>query len=384
MKQIYLFGIFIFISHCCHAQNTFPETGNAGIGTLTPLTNLHINSNLSGMSAIGIGYPWASGNVNVPLGGSPGGYNIDFYTWRDVVQHQVGARLRAERINVFEPNNALVQAMDLSFFTSLGGVPSNLTEKMRITYDGKVGIGITTPLEKLHIVEEGLLRPTFEAISSTDHHRPILDFKRSRGTIIAKLPVKFNDKLGNFYFRGYDGTDYLESSGFGGVTEADATPGVVKSGVYFSTNDGTDMVSNVPKIKMYLTSSGNFLINPKVNIQGNLEPGSLIGEGKLQVRGLIRAQEVKVEVANWPDYVFANNYSLPSLEETEKYIKEKGHLPGIPTAAEAAKNGIELGDMNKKLLQKIEELTLYLIEMKKTTDAQIADLKTEIKNLKSN
>jgi hypothetical protein len=57
------------------------------------------------------------------------------------------------------------------------------------------------------------------------------------------------------------------------------------------------------------------------------------------------------------------------LSDTEKHIKENGHLPGIPSAAEVQANGIELGDMNKKLLQKVEELTLYLIEMKKETEA---------------
>lgn len=85
----------------------------------------------------------------------------------------------------------------------------------------------------------------------------------------------------------------------------------------------------------------------------------------LAVKGKIRAQEIKVEMANWPDYVFAKDYQLPSLTETEKYIKEKGHLPNIPTANEVEANGVELGEMNRKLLQKIEELTLYIINQEK-------------------
>ena len=106
------------------------------------------------------------------------------------------------------------------------------------------------------------------------------------------------------------------------------------------------------------------------------------------------AESVKVKLqGNWPDFVFAENYELPTLQETEKHIKEKGHLSGIPSAAEVEKNGIELGDMNKKLLQKIEELTLYLIEMKKENDEQrsfglmqqkqIAEQQKDIKILKS-
>ncbi|WP_285060241.1 tail fiber protein [Pedobacter ginsengisoli] len=99
------------------------------------------------------------------------------------------------------------------------------------------------------------------------------------------------------------------------------------------------------------------------------------GDYDLAVKGKVRAQEVKVEMANWPDFVFAKDYALPMLQETEKHIKEKGHLPGISSAAEVEKNGIELGDINKKLLQKIEELTLYIIQLNKRV--------TELEGIKS-
>lgn len=95
---------------------------------------------------------------------------------------------------------------------------------------------------------------------------------------------------------------------------------------------------------------------------------------KLNVNGKIRSQEIKVENTSWPDYVFAKDYQLPALSETEKHIKEKGHLPGIPTAAEVKTNGIDLGEMNAKLLQKIEELTLHLIELKKENLRQQSEI----------
>lgn len=244
---------------------------------------------------------------------------------------------------------------------------------------GNVGIGINAAVpEKFYVREEGLLRPTFESITNTKWFRTNMDFKRSRGTIATKLAVEYNDKLGSIYFQGYDGTNYVESSEIGGIAEG-VSAGVVKSGLYFGTNDGTDAVNNLPKTRMYITASGNVLINPKTNSGGNLLPESANGEGKLQVSGLIRAKEVKVETANWPDYVFAKDYKLPSLQETERHIKKNGHLPGIPSAAETEKSGIELGEMNKKLLQKIEEMTLYLIDMKKENEQQ----NKEIKALKS-
>jgi hypothetical protein len=213
------------------------NTGNVGIGTASPQSRLHVHSELSGFSAISIGSPNSQGNIYVPLGASPGGYNIDFYTWRDMEPDQIGARIRAERINTYQPNAALVQAMDLSFSTSSGILKSELTERMRISNNGNVGIGTATP------------------------------------------------------------------------------------------------------------------------------------NAKLAVNGNIRAREIKVETANWPDYVFTKDYQLLSLKETEQHIKDKGHLPGIPSAEEVKTNGVDLGDMNAKLLKKIEELTLHLIAIEKENKA---------------
>jgi hypothetical protein len=234
--------------------NINPDGGKVGIGTFNPQSRLHIHSELSGFSAISIGSPNSPGNTAVPLGASPGGYNIDFYTWRDIQWDQIGARIRAERINTYQPNSALVQAMDLSFSTSSGFAQSELAERMRISNNGNVGIGTATP------------------------------------------------------------------------------------------------------------------------------------NAKLAVNGNIRAHEIKVETANWPDYVFAKDYQLPSLKETEQHIKEKGHLPGIPSAEEVKTNGVDLGEMNAKLLKKIEELTLYLIDIKKDNEffkAKVQDLEENVKKLKT-
>jgi hypothetical protein len=102
--------------------------------------------------------------------------------------------------------------------------------------------------------------------------------------------------------------------------------------------------------------AGSVMVMSIVN--GNVGIGTPTPSTKLAVNGNIRAREVKVETINWPDYVFTKDYQLPTLQETETHIKEKGHLPGIPSAAEVKANGIDLGDMNAKLLQKIEEIIL--------------------------
>lgn len=108
-----------------------------------------------------------------------------------------------------------------------------------------------------------------------------------------------------------------------------------------------------------ITSSGNVGI-------GTSNPGSF----KLAVEGKIGAREIKVTLANpWPDYVFHHRYKLLPLSELEKFIQQNKHLPNIPSAQEVKENdGIELGDMNVKLLEKIEELTLYMIELKKENE----------------
>jgi hypothetical protein len=90
-------------------------------------------------------------------------------------------------------------------------------------------------------------------------------------------------------------------------------------------------------------------------------------EARLTVDGTICAKEVRVSLSGepcWPDYVFEDDYKLKSLSELEDFIKTNKHLPGIPNAQEVANNGVELGDMQARLLKKIEELTLYIIELK--------------------
>ncbi len=91
---------------------------------------------------------------------------------------------------------------------------------------------------------------------------------------------------------------------------------------------------------------------------------------KLAVKGSIYAQKLKVTQTGWADYVFDSSYKLPLLKDVETFIQRHQHLPGIPSAAEIAKDGIDVGDNQSKLLQKIEELTLYAIDQQKTQQAQ--------------
>ena len=111
---------------------------------------------------------------------------------------------------------------------------------------------------------------------------------------------------------------------------------------------------------------------------GNVGIGTFRNGGhKLAVNGSVGAREVKVELTNWSDFVFYKDYKLPTLEAVEMHIKEKGHLKDIPSAKDVEEDGIYLGEMNAKLLQKIEELTLYTIQQEKKLTVQDKQLKVQ-------
>lgn len=104
---------------------------------------------------------------------------------------------------------------------------------------------------------------------------------------------------------------------------------------------------------------------------------------KLAVNGNIHAKEVKVDMIGWPDYVFENNYKLPTLEEVQDHINTKGHLINVPSATEVEQNGLELGEMNKRLTEKIEELTLYILEQHRFNQEMKATLRKLEQNLET-
>ncbi|HEY9262259.1 hypothetical protein [Chitinophaga sp.] len=126
---------------------------------------------------------------------------------------------------------------------------------------------------------------------------------------------------------------------------------------FFATD--ADTVNLPARVHMAITNSGNIGI-------GTLTPNAY----KLAVEGTLGARRIKVtQQANWADFVFHKDYKLPNLQEVENFIQNNGHLPEIPSAAEVKENGVDVGEMNKLLLQKVEELTLYLIQQQKEINA---------------
>lgn len=212
---------------------------------------------------------------------------------------------------------------------------------------GKVGVGTISPIARLEInslASESILKMKVE-------HAPldyleIINATNSSGIFMPAIKGYTKANAISLYLIGT--TDIENDNGNVPITSFDSrtTGGKVNTRQLFAWSSyGTK----------YMTMAAS----------GNLGLGIENPAEKLAVNGDIRAREIKVEVSNWPDFVFHKGYPLLPLQDLEKFIKTKGHLPDLQSAAETEKQGISLGEMNKLLLKKIEELTLYLIEQDK-------------------
>lgn len=179
----------------------------------------------------------------------------------------------------------------------------------------------------------------------------------------ADLTVWGNQSIGFNTYDGYYPAEYIADS-------------------LFISNYGLSRTNNIVNLSGW--ASLRFITGKqsRVFIGGNGAVGmgtETIPTGyKLAVAGKVIAEEVKVQLqANWPDYVFTDTYVLPSLSEVEKYILENGHLENIPSAKEVEEDGISVGEMNAKLLEKVEELTLYIIEQEKRIEKLEAQLNND-------
>ncbi len=218
---------------------------------------------------------------------------------------------------------------DFKFVADGGAVAMTITDE-----SARVGIGTSAP--------SGALEVRFDS----DYNRPTIELTEE-GTDAARI-----------YFRNTTNGDRRFNLG--------ANPGNANPRFNIGFNNGSGSVD-------IFSVDGD---NHRVGIMTDNVPAGY----RLGVNGRIICEELRVQLSSaWPDYVFENSYRLPSLYELEKSIRKNKHLPGIPSAAEVEKEGISVGDMQTRMMVKLEELTLYVIDLKKENDA----LKAEVEKLKS-
>ncbi len=351
-------------------------TGNVGIGTTSPDYKLEIVGDIR------------AGKVIAGDGASPGGYALSgvgngsgyqggVYAEGDMVDFYAGSQ---DGVSIFTGRVEIGDRLDvngrvaMSDFRLVTGAANGYV----LTSDGS-GVG------------------TWQALSSGLWSQSGSNIYYNSGNVgigtddpDGKLNINGSTRIG--CITDDDGStpgygDYLYFSGgddWSGWTSDNSDP--IWMARYNSASDASQLRINVgdspsasDKIEFGTTSqSGEWTPAMVVRADGNVGIGTTEPQSKLAVNGTITAREVIVTIDGWPDFVFSDNHKLMSLNKLEKHIKKEKSLPGIPTEIEVLKDGVKVGDMQAKLLEKVEELTLYVINQNK----EISELKKENKELK--
>jgi hypothetical protein len=372
MKKIYLSLLALLCAiHFSYAQtNTFPSSGNVGIGTTTPGTNLGFQ-NLD-TDAGNSGITWYNPSpLSYGIYKTPGAWSVPNYQ-----QLAVGFATGI----ILNPGVAYPK----SYVEVTGG-------GLRVT-SGNVGIGTPNPITKLHVYESSNLNSYLTVANNT-----IATFFGAGGTSWGIIGTTSNHDFAIY-------TNEIEkmritNTGNVGVGTAEPLAMLDVSGNLILRNNqnvtggGASMVftnygndyQHSPSIRSYLdfaegvnsqarlvlSSYGLGKNNDELTLMnGNVGIGTKNPDATLAVKGTVHATEVKVDLnVPGPDYVFQPDYKLSTLKEIEAYVEKNHHLPEIPSADQMVKDGLNLGDMNIRLLKKVEELTLYLME-KDSSDQQ--------------
>lgn len=322
--------------------------GNLGLGTQNPQAMLHVSKgNLNNQNLI---------TGKFVATGSTGGSNIVTIGYHNNANLELNSGYATTGFRYGNYIDLNIEN-DNSVNTNFGAINFINSQKiqMSIQPNGNIGIGTSSPNQKLDILGNILAGGTHatEGINA-------LSIRYSDGSL---------NNWGSLYNSGATYMSYgakVDNTNPNGWVSSTGTLGLHKiaialddSGIRFLASAQQQIALNSPVV-----------MNSVMNISPN---------GNAALQGKFEAKEVKVTLTPTADFVFAEDYALPKLEDIEKHIKEKKHLPEIASAKVMEKEGVNVGEFQIKLLQKIEELTLYSIEQNK----QIKKLQEENKTLQS-
>lgn len=331
------------------------NNGNVGIGTNSPQEKLHVGGKVRVDS---LAFQTSDNSEVRLLGVNPSG------VIRGLTITAIGSTI---------PVTPCISAVLPWFHNTCSGPTSNI---FLMPSDGKVGIGPDNPLAKLDILSDGSTTGIALQVKNNISSTPLLKVTDNGKIGIGdaapseKLSVNGNVFV-NGTIMGKRSTGALFLCANTGSTDgADIE-------LYGPGGDRPNQVSIIgDKIVFGHYVGGNWPPTMQINENGQVginwdfpDNRPTNSDFKLCINGKIYAQGQTIKLSQyWPDYVFNKNYSLMSIYDLKNFIEKNGHLPGIPTAEEIKQNGIDVEQISIALVQKVEELSLYIIKLQKEMD----------------
>ena len=320
------------------------------------------------------------------------------------------------RIGALSSGYGIDYGSSLVFQTNSGPSVATLTEKMRIDKNGNVGIGTTTPGNKLDVSGSAIFNPSTTAgyytegirINNAPNNFAILHLGGNAGSTFSTGSGQWTvlkDYYNHFgiWENGNPMFSILNTTGNVGVSTTDpissfqVQDGCTKASIGEADGQDLNFGTSYLGFNAARSSSRQWTVsNDSQHNGGGVIYSNILGEiyfapiastgttdqtlsdtdikNKITFRvsadGTTYAKKIKVELTGWPDYVFKPTYTLMPLTDVKSYIDKNHHLPDMPSAEKVEKEGLDLGEMNKLLTKKVEELTLYLIEKDKKEKEQ--------------
>ncbi len=245
---------------------------------------------------------------------------------------------------------------------------------------GKIGIGnITSPSAKLHIKSDTsgenenadiMLETSASSQYAAIYFKTTDNFIRMRNTASMEFSAtRYNFLDGRVALGNINGNipqaniHVFGKSGENANIMLQPTDNTKDAAIIFRNTSNTISVGSNNLMNFAATSYSFTTGKVGIGCVNDMNDFALAVQG-----GIVSSKVSVIDIDSWPDFVFGNNYKLMNLYELEQFINANQHLPNVPSAEEVSANGIDLGEMNAVLLQKVEELTLHIIELQKQID----------------